>query len=529
MDYSQSLLDLSRPRTALACPLAFGETGIKERIKAALHYKKPALWIVLAAAAVCVIAAVCFLTNPSYSTTVLPEEEQMLQQMMSTRGYSPSNLQTDVLYNRSGSAWCLLAVNGQDHMIVRRRGNKFMQSGNGNPYDGYMDVPKFYLGPGAYEVRGKDAKLDRPIGDNQFYDLRQEKSAGYVGYAARRVPYPENAAQELPQPIQGSLLQITCVNQFGTFESLCSSTEWNDDGTYVSSEGEDAADVIRNNKDLIPGGVDEAYSDDCSDFYVELTNENAELVEDGLTVYWEASVNPVFNYADITEESWRKSLRSHGPGRYWCCQEVLVRGEYVPGANEYNTTRYYCIFYLDVLDEPDTESKEYLELFGDYPSVQAKELSTEPVVVVDEKMRIYNKSLLNDFCTKVQAGTPADVMLAFYVSDKEYVLEYLRYDGSQILLKQDFSRDGTASTTPYQSSIYSYALMLKDGKKEVLLLSDEYYEDYEAYEAAYQTAYEQKKAFDKSGSEDVADAPAWFSWIQHSHDIILYWQKTMPE
>ena len=64
-DYSQALLDCSAPRAAVrACPLAFGEVGIKERIKAVLNYKKPAFWLVLLAVAVCVVVAVCFLTRP---------------------------------------------------------------------------------------------------------------------------------------------------------------------------------------------------------------------------------------------------------------------------------------------------------------------------------------------------------------------------------------------------------------------------------------------------------------------------------
>ena len=47
-----------------ACPLAFGETGVKQRIKAVLHYKKPTLWIMIAALIVCSVLAVCFLTEP---------------------------------------------------------------------------------------------------------------------------------------------------------------------------------------------------------------------------------------------------------------------------------------------------------------------------------------------------------------------------------------------------------------------------------------------------------------------------------
>ena len=63
--YSQALLDCSRGRHwVAACPLAFGEVGVKTRVKAVLWYKKPAFWAVLAAVVVCVVVAVCFLTNP---------------------------------------------------------------------------------------------------------------------------------------------------------------------------------------------------------------------------------------------------------------------------------------------------------------------------------------------------------------------------------------------------------------------------------------------------------------------------------
>ena len=73
-DYSQALLDCSRSRRVIAaCPLAFGEADVKGRVKAALHYRKPAFWIIVAAVLVCAVAAVCFLTNPVTSELCLKE------------------------------------------------------------------------------------------------------------------------------------------------------------------------------------------------------------------------------------------------------------------------------------------------------------------------------------------------------------------------------------------------------------------------------------------------------------------------
>ncbi|MBQ2726637.1 MAG: hypothetical protein IJF78_13110 [Clostridia bacterium] len=69
-DYSEALLECSVNRSAMhrtrisACPLAFGEVSVKERIRSVLHYKRPAFWIVILAVIACAVTAVCFLTNP---------------------------------------------------------------------------------------------------------------------------------------------------------------------------------------------------------------------------------------------------------------------------------------------------------------------------------------------------------------------------------------------------------------------------------------------------------------------------------
>ncbi|MCM1063992.1 MAG: M56 family metallopeptidase [Eubacterium sp.] len=63
-EYSKALLSCSRQgRMVMACPLAFGEISVKERIRSVLHYKKATLWILVAAIAACIIVGVCFLTD----------------------------------------------------------------------------------------------------------------------------------------------------------------------------------------------------------------------------------------------------------------------------------------------------------------------------------------------------------------------------------------------------------------------------------------------------------------------------------
>ena len=62
--YSQTLLNCSAHRILAACPVAFGETDVKTRVKAVLNYKKPAFWIILAAVLACIVLIVCFAANP---------------------------------------------------------------------------------------------------------------------------------------------------------------------------------------------------------------------------------------------------------------------------------------------------------------------------------------------------------------------------------------------------------------------------------------------------------------------------------
>jgi|GEM_PF-6820881 beta-lactamase regulating signal transducer with metallopeptidase domain len=63
--YSNALINCSVPRKRIsACPLAFGETGVKERVRSVLNYKKPAFWLAAVAVVAVAVAALVFLTNP---------------------------------------------------------------------------------------------------------------------------------------------------------------------------------------------------------------------------------------------------------------------------------------------------------------------------------------------------------------------------------------------------------------------------------------------------------------------------------
>ncbi len=62
--YSQTLLNCSAGRLPAACPVAFGETSVKTRVKAVLNYKKSAFWAILAALLAGLVLLVCFAAKP---------------------------------------------------------------------------------------------------------------------------------------------------------------------------------------------------------------------------------------------------------------------------------------------------------------------------------------------------------------------------------------------------------------------------------------------------------------------------------
>ena len=95
--YSQALLDCSVHRRMIAaCPLAFGEIGVKARIKAILNYRKPAFWIIAAALLGCIAVAVCFLTDP-FPSSISSDLNSVLEKTV---------LDGDTIYNEDYYRCC---------------------------------------------------------------------------------------------------------------------------------------------------------------------------------------------------------------------------------------------------------------------------------------------------------------------------------------------------------------------------------------------------------------------------------------
>ncbi|WP_049945812.1 M56 family metallopeptidase [Butyrivibrio sp. LC3010] len=66
--YATSLLLCStHQKLILAYPLAFGEVGVKTRVKQIFNYKKPSFWLIMMLVVISTVLSVCFMTNASES------------------------------------------------------------------------------------------------------------------------------------------------------------------------------------------------------------------------------------------------------------------------------------------------------------------------------------------------------------------------------------------------------------------------------------------------------------------------------
>ncbi len=76
-EYSEILLSFSLKKSQLVstCPVAFGENNVKERISMIVKYKKVSIFVVVISILVCLITAVCFLTNPKTKETINKETD----------------------------------------------------------------------------------------------------------------------------------------------------------------------------------------------------------------------------------------------------------------------------------------------------------------------------------------------------------------------------------------------------------------------------------------------------------------------
>lgn len=112
-DYSQTLLNFSaNKRVITACPLAFGEVGVKNRIKSILSYKKTKFWLFLVAIVLLIAVSLSFLTDPANL-----DHDQGINGV-SFYSISPNQLELCIDYSYCYSSYSIRVVPEDEGMYI---------------------------------------------------------------------------------------------------------------------------------------------------------------------------------------------------------------------------------------------------------------------------------------------------------------------------------------------------------------------------------------------------------------------------
>ncbi len=175
--YAMTLLSCSSQRKMVsACPLAFGEVGVKTRIRKVLNYRKPAFWLVIIAIVTCIVVSVCFMTNPKSDGKKFEKNIFKLLIGGSMQGdnneNSTDNLQTDDGREYPGSPSEVLESDGWRVWIDALEGYSYVN--NDNSIDIKNDTHEGNAYIQAY-------KLPQALGT--YDELKESDSPGKWGMA----------------------------------------------------------------------------------------------------------------------------------------------------------------------------------------------------------------------------------------------------------------------------------------------------------------------------------------------------------
>ncbi len=177
-DYTASLLSLATGKHIIAgMPLAFGEGDTKGRIRNLANWKKPAIWVILVAVIVCVVLAVCLLTNPVTKQTTLMGANYEIDEILYV---SPSSASTELPLQYCITADYHLYLHQNDQVAWDYLGKLESYALTNEELDGYMLIDGQRKKANVREIT--DAYMLRTENDH-FYLAFQTKSGNtYLAY-----------------------------------------------------------------------------------------------------------------------------------------------------------------------------------------------------------------------------------------------------------------------------------------------------------------------------------------------------------
>lgn len=176
--YCEALVNCSITRKSIsACPLAFGENGVKSRIKSVLAFKKAGIIITALSLSLAIIVAIGFLTNPE--TEKKPSEDSNVSQSQNTQNLSfETNNNVRISANSFGISdgkpyISITLKNNSDQNVVLYGQDFYILDGdkvvepNGTVF---YDLLQFMLKSGESDVMSLDLQ-DYTLKENKVYRL----------------------------------------------------------------------------------------------------------------------------------------------------------------------------------------------------------------------------------------------------------------------------------------------------------------------------------------------------------------------
>lgn len=175
--YSLALLDSADKRHgSVLSPLAFGEVGVKERIKKVLSFKKPAVWITVSAIVIVLAASVCLLTDPIEKEAVNKGNPAPFMVNSLAANLTLDFDRADEVYSLEVQARCV------DEYGNYRSYSGGCQHGDGTAYavneQIYLEPTEGIGGSSSITVHARDIN-GRLIGTSSFYWKEIEQGGGF--------------------------------------------------------------------------------------------------------------------------------------------------------------------------------------------------------------------------------------------------------------------------------------------------------------------------------------------------------------
>ena len=179
-DYSAALLRCgSAAHRVAACPLAFGESAVKSRVKGVLNYRKPAFWLIVAAIAAVIALAVFFLTDPAAGSSPRGADELLGEALAAVSENPAPAPETDIPdageYSPAVSALLsdLERLRGDklagDEQLVRESVRVYLEIKSGLEYHPGWKEPDFDIffdaGSPDYAALAADVGYSREMGE----------------------------------------------------------------------------------------------------------------------------------------------------------------------------------------------------------------------------------------------------------------------------------------------------------------------------------------------------------------------------